>query len=96
MLAKNRIIEIANNVATANLTSSSVSNIVSDSAIDSEGREALRITIVIKPGAATRIRGDAALDILVQIQDRLREAGEERFPIVEYATQEELEESGDS
>ena len=96
MLAKNRIIEIANNVATANLTSSSVSNIVSDSAIDSEGREALRITIVIKPGAATRIRGDAALDILVQIQDRLREAGEERFPIVEYATQEELEEGGDS
>src|ERR1700682_4582304 len=96
MLAKNRIIEIANNVATANLTSSSVSNIVSDSAIDSEGREALRITIVIKPGAATRIRGDAALDILVQIQDQLREAGEERFPIVEYATQEELEESGDS
>lgn len=96
MLAKNRIIEIAKDVATANLTSSSVSNIVSDSAIDSEGREALRITIVIKPGAVTKIRGDAALDTLVQIQDRLREAGEERFPIVEYATQEELEESGDS
>jgi hypothetical protein len=96
MLAKNEIIKIANDVATANLTSSSVSNIVSEPAIDSEGRDALRITIVIKPGAAAKIKGDAALDTLVQIQDRLRQAGEERFPIVEYATKEELEESDDS
>jgi hypothetical protein len=32
---------------------------------------------------------------LVQIQDRLREAGEDRFAIVEYATQDELEAGGD-
>ena len=56
----------------------------------------MRITIVIRPGAAAKIKGDAALDTLVQIQDRLRAAGEERFPIVEYATKEELEEGGDS
>jgi len=69
---------------------------MSQPTVDSEGRDALRITIVIESGAAARIKGDAALDTLVQIQDRLREAGEERFPIVEYATKEELEESGDS
>jgi hypothetical protein len=96
MLATNEIIKIANDVAAANLTSSSVSSILSESTVDSEGREALRITIVIEPGAAAKIMGDAVLDTLVQIQDRLREAGEERFPIVEYATKEELEESGDS
>jgi hypothetical protein len=96
MLAENQIVKIANDVATANLTSSSVSSIMSQPTVDSEGRDALRITIVIESGAAARIKGDAALDTLVQIQDRLREAGEERFPIVEYATKEELEESGDS
>jgi len=55
----------------------------------------LRITIVIPQGAAARLKGDAVLDTLVDIQNRLRNAGEERFPIVEYATEEELA-SGDT
>ena len=96
MIDRIEIDRIARDVATANLTSSTVRNIITESAIDSEGREALRITIVINPGAATKIKGDAALDTLVQIQDRLQKAGEDRFPIVEYATEEELQESGDS
>ena len=53
-------------------------------------------TIVIKPGSASRIKGDATLDTLVGIQDRLRAEGEERFPIVEYATKKELNASGGS
>jgi hypothetical protein len=96
MLSQKEIVEIAREVAAANLTISFVTDVLSEPAVDSEGRGALKITIVIEPGAATKISGDATLDTLVQIQDRLREAGEERFPIVEYATQEELEESGDS
>jgi hypothetical protein len=96
MLTQNKIIQIANDVATANLTSSSFNNIISEPTVDSEGRDALRITIVINPGAAAKIKGDAALDTLVQIQDRLRDEGEDRFPIVEYATKEELEQGGDS
>jgi hypothetical protein len=96
MLDEKIIHQIAHEVATANLTSANVSSIASSTAIDSEGHEALRITIVIKPGAETKIKGDAALDTLVQIQDRLRKAGEERFPIVEYATKKELAESGNS
>ena len=96
MLHERRIIEIAENVARANLTSARVSGIISEPTVDSQGREALRITIVIPPGAPAKIKGNAALDTLVQIQEKLREAGEERFPIVEYATKEELEESGDS
>jgi hypothetical protein len=96
MLDEKRIQQIAREVATANLTSANVSSIASSTAIDSEGHEALRITIVIKPGAEVKIKGDAALDTLVQIQDRLRKAGEERFPIVEYATKKELSESGNS
>jgi hypothetical protein len=63
---------------------------------DSQGHDALRVTIVIRPGAADKLKGDSVLDTLVEIQDRLREAGEERFAIVEYATQDELETGGDS
>ncbi len=98
MLDEKKIRQIAQAVATANtanLSSANFTSITSSTAVDSEGHEALRITIVIKPGAASKIDGDAAVDTLVQIQDRLRKEGEERFPIVEYATAEELSESGD-
>jgi hypothetical protein len=94
MLDEKRIREIVQEVATANLTSANVSSVSSSAAIDSEGHDALRITIVIKPGSASRIKGDATLDTLVGIQDRLRAEGEERFPIVEYATKKELSASG--
>jgi hypothetical protein len=96
MLGHEQVENIANGVAAAHLSGSTVRNIIAEPTVDSEGREALRIIIVIEPGAATRIKGDAALDILVQLQERLRQAGDERFPIIEYATEEELEEGGDS
>jgi hypothetical protein len=96
MLHEKRILEIAQEVASAKLTSANVSSVSSSAAIDSEGHEALRITIVIKPGSESRIKGDATLDTLVGIQDRLRSEGEERFAIVEYATKRELSAGGDS
>ena len=95
MLDEKRIRQIAQEVATANLTSANFSSIASSTAIDSEGHEALRIVIVIKPGAEAKIKGDTALDTLVEIQDRLRKKGEKRFPLVEFATKKELSESGD-
>jgi outer membrane protein assembly factor BamA len=94
MLDRRKIDQIAREVATANLTSANVSSVASSTTTDSEGHDALRITIVIKPGAEAKIKGDAALDTLVQIKDRLRKAGEERLPIVEYATRKELAEGG--
>jgi hypothetical protein len=96
MLTQSKIIEIARDAATANLTTSAVSRVISEPTTDSEGRDALRITIVIEPNAVGKLSGEAALDTLVEIQDGLREAGEERFPIVEYSTEAELQESGDS
>jgi len=96
MLDEKKIQEIAREVATANLASANISSVSSSTAVDSEGHDALRITIVITPGAETKITGDAALDTLVGIKESLRRAGEERLPIVEYATKEELEAGGDS
>lgn len=96
MLDEKRVREIAQEVAIANLASTNVTSVSSSPTIDLDGHEALRITIVIEPGAESRISGDAALDTLVGIQDRLRREGDERFAIVEYATTEELEAGGDS
>ena len=96
MLDERKIEEIAQKVASANLTSTNVTSVSSSPTIDSLGHDALRITIVIKSGAESTISGDAALDTLVGITDQLRRAGEERLAIIEYATKEELDASGDS
>jgi hypothetical protein len=96
MLDQKKIDQIAHEVATANLTPQVVVRASSSPTSDSEGRDALRIMIVIEPDAVTRVSGDAVVDTLVQLHDRLRREGEERFPIVEYATEEELQGSGDS
>ena len=56
-----------------------------------EGLEALRVTIVLKRGSADKISGDKALQTLVGIERALRQAGEDRFPIIDYVTEEELE-----
>jgi hypothetical protein len=81
---------IAKQVASANLSSDSVVNVVSEPIIDSEGDAALKITIVLTPGSTDSISGDAALNTLFQMQQRLQAAGENRFAIVEYATEDEL------
>jgi len=98
MIENEKIAQIAAQIATANLSVSSVSTATSESTVDSEGRDALKITIVLTPGstAAIKSKASAVLDTLVQIKKKLQEEGEERFPIVEYATSEELAESGDS
>jgi hypothetical protein len=51
----------------------------------------LHVTIVLKRGSADRISGDGAIDTLVGIEKALREVGDERFPIIDYVTEEELE-----
>lgn len=96
MLRPEQIIDIVGQVARANLTAGDIDQVLAEATTDSEGDEALRITIVVRSGSEARLDGDAILDTLVQLQQRLREAGEDRLPIVDYATDEELENSGSS
>jgi hypothetical protein len=95
MLPREQIIRVAGEVAAANLAAQSIESVLSEPATDSEGRDAVRIIIVIKPGIAAEVKGDAVLDTLVQIRRRLEELGEERLPLIEYATKQELEQVGD-
>jgi hypothetical protein len=61
---------------------------------DSRGQDALKILVVIAPGAARRLANGAALDALVRLRQRLREMRDDRTPIVEYATEADLEQDG--
>ncbi|MBI3705385.1 MAG: hypothetical protein HY244_16430 [Rhizobiales bacterium] len=90
MLDLEQINQIVSDVATHNLGAKAVKWTDSQSTTDSEGQAALRITIVLAPDVAKKLKGDAVLNTLVEVQDRLREAGEERFPILEYGTEDEL------
>jgi hypothetical protein len=54
MLDENKIRQIAQEVATATLSTANFSSILSGPAVDSEGHDALRITIVISPQRSQR------------------------------------------
>jgi hypothetical protein len=90
MLDLENVTQISTEVARANLGSQNVVRVESEPTTDSDGKEALNLLIVVAPEFAEAINGDAVLDTLVQIIDRLQEAGDDRFPIIEYATEEEL------
>ncbi|MCT8999991.1 hypothetical protein [Chelativorans intermedius] len=72
------------------LGSENVVRVEYSSTTDSSGNDAIRITVVIAPGAVKRLREGAALDALVRLRERLRDMREERNPIIEYATEAEL------
>jgi hypothetical protein len=91
-----QINRIVGEIAKANLASSSVSSVHSSSMIGSEGQEALKIRIVLTPGSTDYIKGDDTLNTLYEVRYRLQKAGEDRFPIIEYATKEELDQGGNS
>jgi hypothetical protein len=96
MLDYLQISELIEDTANSKLGQGNVVRVMTEPGIDSEGQDALRITIVIAEGAVDRIKDDALLDNLLEIHDRLQEQAEIRTPMVGYATEQELAESGDA
>lgn len=89
------VARIADQVARKELGAENVVRVEAEPMVDWTGAEGWRVLIVLAPEAVTRISGDAALNNLSFLQERLQEAGDERFGFVEYATEEELAEEGD-
>ena len=96
MLTVEHVANIVREAAAANLERTSFEDVMAEPSVDSEGHDGLHITVVLKPNVAAHLSGDAVLDTLLEILKRLNEEGDERFPIIEYATREELEAVGDS
>ena len=86
---------IAATAAQAALGSENVVRAFAEPIIDPDGRDALRVTIVVSQDAEERIDGDALLQNLLQINKELRKAGEDRQSTVSYATEQELAEIDD-
>ena len=87
--------KIAAKAARAQVADHGLERVVAQPTTDSEGREALRITLVLRPEAVEALSGDTALDLLVSLQRELQSQGEERLAIVEYATEAEMREEED-
>ena len=84
------LIETAESAVRARLREDGMERILVEPATDSEGADALRITVVLTAAKARQLTGDQALDLLVEVQQAFRDKGEVRLPIIEYATEQEL------
>jgi|SRR4051794_10181337 hypothetical protein len=96
MIEAIEIARIAEEVAREKLGSENVARTVAEPMVDWTGAEGWRVLIVLTADAGSRISGDAALDNLVGLQKGIRQAGDDRMAFVEYATEEELAEGGDT
>ena len=95
MLSSAEIGQIAKQEAVQHLPPEAIDGVSSQDTLDSEGRDAVRITITLKAKVAQQLKGDDVLDTLVAIRSRLAEAGESRLSIVEYEETGEAVEADD-
>ena len=95
MIALQKVDDIATEVARRYLGKDNVVRANSRPYVDYEGADALRIEIVLGPGAPKRMKGNKLLKTLSGIRRRLEEDGDDRFPFLKYATTDELTEHGD-
>ncbi|HJT40330.1 MAG TPA: hypothetical protein VJ762_08375 [Sphingobium sp.] len=66
--------------------------ILTEQVIDSEGKDALRITLVIPDESVDAITGNQALDLIVDVQKGLSAQGDDRLAVIRYATPADLAE----
>ena len=95
MLSAAEIGKIAKEVAAKRFPPGAIDDVSSQETVDSEGHDALRITITLKPKIAEQLQGDDVLDTLVDIQSQLANRGENRLSIVEYQEAGEVLEADD-
>jgi hypothetical protein len=87
---------VVGRAASAALKGGKLGRVYSEPTLDSEGREALRIVIVLTGDKDRDLSGDDALNALVRIRRDLQKSGEERFPILEFVTEDELKSNAET
>lgn len=85
-----QIERIAQDVVNANTAPDSVVSVSTRDALDWTGDSIVRVSIVLTEESAEKLRNDTPLNILTQLIAGLENAGETRFPIIDYATPAEL------
>jgi len=97
MLDHTAIADIAYKIASAKFKPIRIEKVLVEPTSDMDGRDAIELTVILAPVTVARLKnkGDAAAGTLVSILDHLQGAGDDRFPIIRYATRAELESVGD-
>ena len=62
-------------------------------ASDSTGNDNARVTIVLSENAIGRVSNDSVLNAVVSLRERLRALGQDRSPLIQYATESELKQN---
>lgn len=91
MLDSRKISDVTEEVVRESVSGFALERVLAEPTSDSEGKDALSITVVLTPEALQGLTGDQVLDLLVALQQRLRAEGEERSPVIQYASEQELE-----
>ncbi|MCD0422122.1 hypothetical protein LOC51_33340 [Rubrivivax sp. JA1024] len=92
MVESAEIERITRDVVNAQTISQAVVSVRSKPSIDWTGDPTIDISVVVRPEAeAALLTEETPLNILTSISDQLLEVGEDRFPIIHYATTEDLE-----
>ena len=81
----------ASDILTKRMPLAQLERVITQNTSTSDGDAALRFTLVLTPESVGKITGEGALKFLTDLHDSLERAGEERFPIVEYATSDDVE-----
>uniref|UniRef100_Q07UH8 Uncharacterized protein n=1 Tax=Rhodopseudomonas palustris (strain BisA53) TaxID=316055 RepID=Q07UH8_RHOP5 len=96
IMADNAEIEqITREIVNANTMPDAVASVRSRPAVDWTGDPIIRISIVVRPETEAALTGQTPLNILTKISDQLMAVGEDRFPIIDYATTADREPADD-
>jgi hypothetical protein len=93
MLNDPQIQTLMKRIAAGVLPGNQLVEVRSEPTVDADGKDALRITLVISDEAANTLTGEQLSSLLLDIHDCLLNEGDERFPLIYYATPDDLDES---
>jgi hypothetical protein len=91
MLENPQIQKLMREVAAGILPTKALLDVRSVSADDSEGHEALRITLVLAEEAVDGLTREQLVGLFKEVRECLQREGEERFPMLTFATPADFE-----
>lgn len=94
MLTSAQLERIASEAALKALDPGAFVRALTESTTDSEGRDAVLVTLVVSDLQRVPITGDQLLETILTVQQSLEAAGETRTPIVSFSTEGDLADDG--
>jgi hypothetical protein len=88
--------KVIDKAATTILKKVGVRRVLTERRADSDGNEALAVTVVIKRGRIDKLSGELSTKALLKIWDALEDSGDDRIPLISFTPEEEMESSDDT